>query len=87
MRIFNPALLARQVWYLIDIPDSLCAQVFKAKYYSNGNLVGTIFNENASPCWQAIEYVLELLKKSYLVHWNWFSSSHLERPMDPSAAH
>jgi hypothetical protein len=33
MRLFNQALLARQAWRLIQFPDTLCAQILKAKYY------------------------------------------------------
>jgi hypothetical protein len=36
MKLFNQALLARQAWRLIQYPDSLCAQLLKAKYYPNG---------------------------------------------------
>ena len=63
MRIFNQALLARQAWRLIQIPESLCVQALRAKYYPNGNLLDTVFTCNASPTWQAIEYGLELLKE------------------------
>jgi hypothetical protein len=35
MRLFNQALLARQAWRLIQYPDTLCAQLLKAKYYPN----------------------------------------------------
>ena len=65
-RIFNQALLARQAWRLLINPESLCAQVLKAKYYPNGRLEDTVFTGNASSTWQAITYGLELLKKGLL---------------------
>uniref|UniRef100_A0A453MSL4 Reverse transcriptase zinc-binding domain-containing protein n=1 Tax=Aegilops tauschii subsp. strangulata TaxID=200361 RepID=A0A453MSL4_AEGTS len=65
-RIFNQALLARQAWRLISKPDSLCAQILKARYYPDGNLVDTVFTGNASSSWQAISYGLELLKKGLI---------------------
>jgi hypothetical protein len=43
MRLFNQALLARQAWRLIQYPDTLCAQLLKAKYYPNGILIDTVF--------------------------------------------
>jgi hypothetical protein len=66
MRMFNQALLARQAWRLIKNPESLCAQVLRAKYYPNGNLIDTVFTGNASSTWHAIEYGLELLKKGVI---------------------
>jgi hypothetical protein len=62
-RLFNQALLARQAWRLLINPNSLCAQVLKAKYYPEGRFKDTIFSGNASPTWQAIQHGLELLKK------------------------
>lgn len=32
---FNMAMLAKQVWWLINNPDSLWARILKAKYYPN----------------------------------------------------
>ena len=66
MKLFNQALLAKQAWRLIENPQSLCAQVLKAKYFPNGFLVDTAFTGNASSTWQAIEYGLELLKKGVI---------------------
>ena len=62
-RAFNQALLARQEWRLLINPNSLCAQVLKARYYPEGRLEDTVFSGNASPMWQAVQYGLELLKK------------------------
>jgi hypothetical protein len=33
MRLFNQTLLAHQAWRLIQFPNSLSAQLLKAKYY------------------------------------------------------
>ena len=54
-RLFNQALLARQAWRLLSNPNSLCAQVLKARYYPDGRLEDTVFSGNASPTWQAIQ--------------------------------
>jgi hypothetical protein len=66
MRIFNQALLARQAWRLVQHPDTLCAQILKARYYPNGFLLDTVFSGNGSSTWHAIEYGLELLKKGVI---------------------
>jgi hypothetical protein len=36
---FNLAMLSKQVWRLLDEPNSLCAQVLRAKYYPSGDLL------------------------------------------------
>lgn len=36
---FNLAILAKQVWRLIDEPESLCARVLRAKYYPSGDIL------------------------------------------------
>ena len=63
MRLFNQALLARQAWRLIQFPNTLCAQLLRAKYYPNGSLLDTVFTGNKSTTWTTIEYGLELFKK------------------------
>jgi hypothetical protein len=66
MRLFNQALLAQQAWRLIQYPDTLCAQLLKAKYYPNGIFIDTVFSGNGSSTWHAIEYGLELLKQGVI---------------------
>lgn len=36
---FNMAMLSKQTWRLLNNPDSLCAQVLRAKYYPDGKLL------------------------------------------------
>jgi ribonuclease HI len=66
LKFFNQALLARQAWRLLQFPDSLCAQLLKARYYPSANLLDTAFIQNTSPSWQGIVYGLELLKKGII---------------------
>jgi hypothetical protein len=66
MKLFNKALLARQTWRLVQFPDTLYAQLLKAKYYPHGELVDMVFSGEASPTWRSIEYGLELLKQGII---------------------
>jgi hypothetical protein len=63
LRVFNQALLARQAWRLIKLPDSLCARLLKAKYYPTGHLLDMAFIQNTSASWQGVMHGLELLKQ------------------------
>ena len=79
-RLFNQALLARQAWRLLTIPDSLCARVLRAKYYPNGRLEDTVFAGNPSSSWQGVAHGLELLKKrDNMEDWKWHPSANMER--------
>lgn len=66
LKLFNQALLARKAWRLFLFPDSLCAQVLKAKYFPDGHLPDTVPAGNASQTWRAIEHGLELLKRGVI---------------------
>jgi hypothetical protein len=66
MRLFNQALLTRQAWRLIQYPNTLCAQLLKAKYFPSGSLIDTVFTGNSSSSWHAIEYGLEMLKQGII---------------------
>lgn len=39
LHLFNKAMLACQVWRLLTGPKTLCAQILKAKYYPNNDIL------------------------------------------------
>ena len=60
---FNLAMLAKQCWRLITNPNSLCAQVLRAKYYPHGNLLKAGPKGGSSFTWQSIVAGLATFKR------------------------
>jgi hypothetical protein len=54
LHCFNLAMLSKQVWRLINRPDSLCAQVPRAKYYPHGNILKAGPKNGSSYTWQSV---------------------------------
>ena len=54
LELFNDAMLAKQVWRLLDKPDSLCARVLKGRYYPDGDFLQAGCPASASTTWKAI---------------------------------
>jgi hypothetical protein len=46
--VFNLAMLAKQCHHLMAEPDSFCAQVMRAKYYPDGNLLNATQKSGSS---------------------------------------
>jgi hypothetical protein len=46
-----------------QLPNSLCAQLLKAKYYPASNLLATVVTQNVSQIWQTVMHCLKLLKR------------------------
>uniref|UniRef100_A0A453N7T7 Uncharacterized protein n=1 Tax=Aegilops tauschii subsp. strangulata TaxID=200361 RepID=A0A453N7T7_AEGTS len=63
---FNLAMLAKQAWYLLESPDSLCATILRAKYYPHGDLLNTKLKKNSSFTWQSIMAGVNSLKHGYI---------------------
>jgi hypothetical protein len=63
LHCFNMAMLAKQVWRLLSEPNSLCARVLRAKYYSDGKLLIAKLKSGSSFTWQSIMAGLECFKK------------------------
>jgi hypothetical protein len=60
---FNEALLAKQGWRLINQPNSLVAQVLKAKYYPKDQFLKARPKQQMSYTWRSILKVSWVLKK------------------------
>jgi hypothetical protein len=63
---FNLAMLAKQVWRLIQQPDSLCAQVLRAKYYPSGNILKAGPKHGSSYTWQSIVAGIHVFKRGHI---------------------
>jgi hypothetical protein len=62
LHAFNMAILSKQGWRLIQNPNSLCAQVLRAKYFLNGNVLQATTVDGMSYTWRNVLKGIELLK-------------------------
>jgi hypothetical protein len=63
---FNLDMLAKQVWQLINTPDSLCAQVLRSKYYPGGDILKAGPKSGSSFTWQSILAGMVTFKRGYI---------------------
>lgn len=63
---FNNNMLSRQVWRLIQLPESLCARVLRARYFPDGNIMVAQATEDISYAWRSLLHGLELVKQGYI---------------------
>jgi hypothetical protein len=66
LHLFNIAMLARQGWRLLMNPESLCAQVLRAKYFPDGELVNATEKPGISYSWRSIVHGLDALKQGLI---------------------
>lgn len=66
LKLFNKALLAKQVWRLLSEPNSLCARALRARYYPDGKLLNARLKSGSSYTWQSIIAGLECFKRGYI---------------------
>lgn len=63
---FNIAMLSRQIWRLIQSPDTLCARVLKARYFPNTHVLEAVPRSGISYTWRSLLHGLELVKEGYI---------------------
>ena len=63
VQAFNLAMLAKQGWRLLMNPNSLVAQVYKAKYFSHGDVLNASLGSKPSYAWKSIMQGLEVVKR------------------------
>jgi len=66
LHLFNLAMLARQGWRLLQNPESLCAQVLRAKYYHNCHLLDATEGPGISYSWRSIVRGLQALNEGLI---------------------
>jgi hypothetical protein len=92
IELFNLALLAKQVWRLIQEPTSLSARILRAVYFPATDLINAELGSSPSQVWRAIiegrnTLSLGLIKRigtgeqTYIWHDNWLPRDFKLRPV------
>jgi hypothetical protein len=62
IEVFSLALLARQVWRILNDPDALSIRILKALYFPSTNILCASVGTNPSQIWRALCEWREMLK-------------------------
>ena len=60
---FNKALLARQLWRILQNPNTLVARVFRVRYFPIGDILNANIRNSPSYSWRSIHSSLEVIRK------------------------
>jgi hypothetical protein len=66
LHAFNLAMLAKQAWRLLTKPDTICAQVLRAKYYPTGDLLNAGPKGGSSFTWQNIMKGIQTFRRCHI---------------------
>jgi hypothetical protein len=78
---FNLAMLAKQVWRLIDQPNSLRSKLLGAKYYPSGDIIKAGPKSGSSFIWQSIVAGIQTFKRGCI--WRVGNGDNIEIWKDP----
>lgn len=91
---FNMAMLARQAWSMLTSPESLCAQVLKARYFPHTSILEAQAHPGISYTWRSILKGVALMKEGLICQvgdgtsikiWSdpWLNREGVRTPMTP----
>lgn len=80
LKLFNLALLAKQVWRLLCFNDSLCFKVLSSKYFPHGNVLEARHGDRPSFIWSGIFKAKEAIKEGF--HWRIGTNSNVRMFQD-----
>ena len=91
MQLFNQAMLGKQCWRILTVPNSLCARVLKGRYFPKCTFWNAPQPRSSSFTWRSIMYGKELLLKGIIwrigdgkciriIKDHWVQESHLLKP-------
>jgi hypothetical protein len=66
LEVFNKALLPKQLWRLLQAPDSLAAKILKAKYYPSNSILEAQLGNRPSYLWRSFMAAQPVLKNGML---------------------
>lgn len=66
LALFNQAMLGKQGWRLMVIPESLCARVLKGKYCPNCTFLNAMRRKKSSKTWRSILHGCQALRKGLI---------------------
>lgn len=66
LTLFNKALLAKQVWRMVENPDHLVTRVFKARYFKHTDVMEATLRSNPSYIWRSLLWSRNILQNGIL---------------------
>jgi hypothetical protein len=78
LHAFNLAILAKQGWQLIQNPNSLCAQVLRARYYPNGNILHASAVDGMPYTWRSVLKGIIVEERDHMTDWRWTVNPYME---------
>lgn len=78
---FNKSLLAKQIWRVIQPPNSLLARVLKSKYFKNSDIMQAVLGANPSYVWRSILWSRDLIRGGLC--WRVGNGQHIQALTDP----
>ena len=63
LQAFNKALLAKQLWCILQNPNTLVAKVLRVRYFPTGDILNANIGNSPSYSWRTIHSSLEVIRK------------------------